>query len=440
MLLMSFSGTAAAQSLPPAPDVVAALPGFGRPIDVEAARQRRARVAERSGTGVIAIPANVARDLEARVIQDNDFRQNDYFFYLTGLEAPGAWLVMTTTSTGTTTTQLLLPRRRPRQEVWTGKKLGPGPEAAQLIGIATVRPVEELESALHAALAESGGPLHLVLDPETRQNQWIHRWTTEGAAFRDLTPLLDSLRMVKDDAELTRLRRAIDITVLAHRQAMRGAAPGMFEYEIEALIEYTFRSHGADRLGFPSIVGSGPNSTTLHYDVNRRRTAPGDLVVIDIGAEYGQYSADVTRTIPLSGTFTERQKAIYNLVLGTQQAAIDSVRPGITIRDLERIARRYMQEHSGNLCGQTPCTRFFRHGLSHWLGMRVHDVGDYNMPLEPGMVFTIEPGIYIEDEHLGVRIEDDVLVTETGGEVLSAGAPRTVEEIEALMRSDRPIP
>jgi Xaa-Pro aminopeptidase len=214
---------------------------------------------------------------------------------------------------------------------------------------------------------------------------------------------------------------------------MQTVEPGMYEYQIEATIEYTFRTYGADRVGFPSIIGSGPNSTTLHYDTNRRQTQPGDLVVMDIGAEYGQYSADVTRTVPVDGRFTERQKAIYQLVLGAQQAAIDATQPGVTIGELTRIAQAYIERHSGDLCDGGSCNRYFIHGLSHWLGMRVHDVGDYSTPLAPGMVITIEPGIYIEGEQLGVRVEDDILVTDTGAEVLSAGAPRTVADIEALM-------
>jgi Xaa-Pro aminopeptidase len=163
----------------------------------------------------------------------------------------------------------------------------------------------------------------------------------------------------------------------------------------------------------------------------------GDLIVIDIGAEWGQYSADVTRTIPVSGTFTPRQKAIYDLVLATQQAAIDAVRPGVTVADLNRIARAYMQANSGTLCGGPSCDRYWIHGLTHWLGMRVHDVGDYRMPLASGAVITIEPGIYLPGEAFGVRIEDDILVTATGHEVLSGRIPRTTAEIERIMRQGR---
>jgi len=244
--------------------------------------------------------------------------------------------------------------------------------------------------------------------------------------------------VVKDADEIMRLRRAVDISVAGHIAAMRAARPGMYEYQLEAALEDGFRSNGADRLGYPSIVGSGPNSTTLHYDVNRRQTANGDLVVIDAAAEWGQYTADVTRTFPINGKFTARQKAIYDLVLGAQQAAFDSLRPGMTLRQLDGVARRYMQQHSGTLCGAKTCDdrEYFNHSLGHPIGMDVHDVG-ISRPLEPGMVITLEPGIYLQAEQLGVRIEDDVLVTAKGGEWLSAGAPRTTDAIERVMGGGR---
>jgi len=242
---------------------------------------------------------------------------------------------------------------------------------------------------------------------------------------------------VKDADELTRLRKAIALTTSAERSAMGTLNPGMYEYEIAALIEYVFRRGGAERLGFPSIVGSGPNSVALHYDKDRRRMAAGDVVVMDVGAEFGYLSADVTRTAPVSGSFTPRQRAIYQLVLATQQTAIDSVRPGMDIPRLNQIARAYMRAHSDTLCGNVTCDKYFLHGLSHWLGMDVHDVGNIRTPLAPGMVLTVEPGIYLPHEALGIRIEDDVLVTADGHEVLSAAAPRGPEEVEALMRQSR---
>ena len=239
--------------------------------------------------------------------------------------------------------------------------------------------------------------------------------------------------MIKDEDEISRLRRAIAITVEALKASMQAARPGVWEYQLEAIIEYTFRYHGAERVGFPSIVASGPNSVTLHYDKNRRRTEVGELVVEDVGAEFGYYSADLTRTIPVSGRFTARQLALYELVRRTQQAAIDSVKPGTDLATLNRIARDFMREHSGDLCGSDTCVRYFIHGLSHWLGMDVHDVGSFGARLEPGMVLTVEPGIYLPDEKLGIRIEDDVLVTSTGCEVLSRAAPTTPAEIELAM-------
>jgi Xaa-Pro aminopeptidase len=176
----------------------------------------------------------------------------------------------------------------------------------------------------------------------------------------------------------------------------------------------------------------------LHYDKNRRRMEAGDLVVMDIGAEFGYLTADVTRTAPVSGTYTPRQRAIYELVLGAQQTAIDSVRPGMDIPRLNQIARAYLRAHSDTLCGRAAtCDKYFVHGLSHWLGMDVHDVGDVRTPLAPGMVLTVEPGVYLAAEALGVRIEDDVLVTRDGHEVLSAAAPKRPDEIEAAVRRGR---
>jgi Xaa-Pro aminopeptidase len=211
------------------------------------------------------------------------------------------------------------------------------------------------------------------------------------------------------------------------------AEPGLHEYELEAALEYVFRANGAERVGFPPIVGSGPNSVILHYDKNRRALGDGDLVVVDIGAEFGYYTADITRTFPANGRFTERQKALYDLVLGAGQAALAVLRPGASIRDLQQAARTYFQENSGDLCGEDSCLRYFIHGLSHWLGMDVHDVGAYTTPLAPGMVLTIEPGLYLPDEELGIRIEDDVLVTDTGYELLTRDLPRSASEIEAVM-------
>lgn len=414
--------------------VVEALPGMGRAIDQLATARRRARLATLIAPAVIVVPAADRRSLERDYLQDNDFRQHNTFFYLTELEAAGAWLFIAVDESAGRREVLFLPRRDPAGERWTGRTLGPGAEATALTGLPTL-PIERLDSALRGERAVGRRALWVPLDPNTRVDPRIAAWLSDpGLDVRDLRPLVDSLRLVKDAREVERLRRAVSITVEGHLAALGAVRPGAWEYEIESAIEGTFRRLGADRVGFPSIVGSGPNSAVLHYDVNRRRVESGDLVVIDIGAEWGQYTADITRTLPANGRFTARQRALYDLVLGAQQAAIDSVRPGVTLARLDGLAREYLRRHSDTLCGPATCDQFFVHGLSHWLGMDVHDVGPRSAALRPGMVLTVEPGVYLPDERLGVRIEDDLLVTANGHEVLSARAPREADEIERLMR------
>ena len=410
---------------------VPALPGMGRPVDTATVTARRRALARSIGAGLVLIPAAHERVVERDHPQDNDFRQSNVFFYFTELETKDAWLLLVPTA-GMARTTLFLAPRDTAEERWTGIQLGPDSTAAGLSGIGDVVSSESLTTRL-SALAAGAGPVYLPLDDATPDEQRTVQAALGGREVRDLAPFSDSLRMVKDRDELKRLQTAIDITVAGLTSAMRAVRPGMWEYQLEAVLEGTFRANGADRVGFPSFVGSGPNGTTLHYDANRRQMRDGELVAVDCGAEWGQYTADVTRTFPVSGHFTPRQKAVYDLVLATQRAAFDSVRPGVRLRDLDRIARRYMQGHSGKLCGKETCDVYFVHGLSHWLGMDVHDPGDVSAPLTPGMVLTIEPGIYLPAESLGIRIEDDVVVTATGGAWLTDGAPRTTEAIEGLM-------
>ena len=410
---------------------------MGRPVDTAAVALRRRALAARIGRGVALIPAAHERDVERDYVQDNDFRQTNTFFYLTELETQDAWLLIVAGGEAATTV-LFLPPRTPSQERWTGLRLGPDSTAVRLSGIGRVLPTDSLDRML-AALFRASGPIYAPLDVTTRDEPRLKELVFSGRDVRNLRPLVDSMRLVKDGDEIARMRKAIDISAAGHVAAMQAARPGVWEYELEAVLEAAFRRNGADRLGYPSIVGSGPNSTTLHYDVNRRQTRDGDLVVVDAGAEWGQYTADVTRTFPVNGKFTPRQKAIYDLVLATQQMAFDSTRPGATVAQLNRMAREYLRAHSGTLCGAQSCDGYFIHGLGHWLGMDVHDVGDYGTPLKPGMVLTLEPGIYLPAESLGVRIEDDVLVTAMGAEWLSAKAPKTTVEIERLMsRPSRP--
>lgn len=284
------------------------------------------------------------------------------------------------------------------------------------------------------------------------QAESLEEWTqwraenlrTGHADGQTLRRLLTEMRVRKSEEELRLMRRAIDITAEAQRQAMRSIAPGMFEYEIEALVEYVFKKNGAEYTGFPSIIGSGENATVLHYESNRRQMQAGDMVVMDIGAEYHGYSADVTRSVPVDGDFSEEERAVYELVLKAQKAGIQAARAGNNFRDPGQVARRVIGEGLVEL-GLTDdpgeVRRFFMHGTSHYLGLYTHDVGTGG-PLTPGTVLTVEPGIYIRPSddvperwhNIGVRIEDDILVTEDGPVNLSEGAPREIDAIEALMR------
>jgi Xaa-Pro aminopeptidase len=430
---------AAQQPLSPVPPPVAELPGMGRPVDIAATTARRARLLERLGDAVVLIPA--ARD-RGSYPQDNDFRQHNTFFYFSLLESPHAWIVLHARAGegGAGESVLLLPDRDLRQEAWTGVKLGPGDDAVRLTGFARVLRVGALDSVVTAALARAV-PVYVPLDATTRTDPLVQRLRADSGGgrvtLRNLRPVVDSLRVVKDEVELAALRRAVTISGTAHLELMRGARDTMWEYELEAIIEGAFRRQGADRVGYPSIVGCGANGVVLHYDVNRSRCRPGDLLLVDAAAEWGQYTADITRTFPLSGTFTARQRALYDLVLGAQQAAMEAVRPGRTTEELTRLARVYMRENSGTLCGERTCDNYFIHGLSHGIGMDVHDPLGNRTPLRPGTVFTIEPGIYLPQEGIGIRIEDDILVTATGYENLSAFVPRTADDIERLIRNSR---
>lgn len=407
-------------------------------IPVATLQARRQALMDRMGKGVAIIRSSEERSVEGDYPQDSDYREDNDFFYLTGLEEQGSFLVLIASDSAPDRAVLFLPPRNPASEQWTGPKLGPSDSAKALTGITEMHSADSAVQQIRLIVARThGGPLFIKRGPTQRTDSLFQGFlfTDFGTApvIKDLRPEIAALRVVKDAEEIRRMRLSINATLDAQHDATAALKPGMWEYQLEAIIEAAFRRAGAERVGFPSIVGSGPNSTTLHYDKNRRQMQSGDLVVVDIGAEFGYYSADVTRTYPVNGHFTARQRAVYDLVRATQQAAIDSVRPGMTIGRLNEISRTYMKEHSGQVCGGEDCNKYFIHGLSHWLGMDVHDVGAYSSPFVPGMVLTVEPGIYLPAESLGVRIEDDVLVTATGHEVLSAGATSDPVEIERAM-------
>jgi Xaa-Pro aminopeptidase len=251
--------------------------------------------------------------------------------------------------------------------------------------------------------------------------------------------MLSSLRTVKDAGEAALIRKAADASVAAHLAAMKAVKPNVTEFEISALMQYEWGKRGCERPSYAPIVGSGHNSTVLHYSENTNTMQAGDVVVIDAAGEYSMYAADVTRTLPVNGHFTARQREIYEIVLGAQEAAMAAFQSGKSMltgdsdTSLNKVARDYIKSHGKDLHGQ-PLDQYFIHGLGHYIGLNVHDSGDYKVPLGPGMAFTIEPGIYIPEENIGVRIEDDFYVDPDGKLIkLSAGAPSKVADVEKAM-------
>jgi Xaa-Pro aminopeptidase len=376
--------------------------------------RRQALAAELGGT--IVILAAAPDDLV-------QYEQDDNFYYLTGFTEPDAALMIDGTTTPATE-YLFLPPRDFEEERWTGVKLGPGPEAERETGVGNVVSLEDFESEF-TRLAGTPTTVHTILGREDALSRL--QSIVPGAEYADAADAIARMRLVKTDDELALLEKAIRITMDAHRAAAARIGPDTMEYEVEAEIEYEFRRNGAERPAFPSIVGSGPFSTILHYDRNDRRMQEGDLVVVDIGAEYSGYAADITRTYPVNGRFTGRQREIYEIVLNAQKAALAQVRPGARLNGPDSIhsaARDYIEAAGYG--------DYFIHGTSHYIGLYVHDVGNTRTDLEPNMVLTVEPGIYIPEENIGVRIEDDVVVTESGYRMLS-DFPREADEIEALM-------
>ena len=380
------------------------------------------------------------------------FRQDDNFYYLSGATEPGLALIIAPAVEAKDdaparpyTEILFLPPHNLRREKYTGPKLGAeNPDAPKITGFDRVVEMGKLPDEVSKVIAAgrpviytdvaSQGETSFSAEPLTflkRSNPVLF--------FQDVKPMLSSLRTFKDAGEAALIRKAVDASVAAHAAAMKAVKPNVLEFEISALMQYEWNQRGCERPSYSPIVGSGHNSTVLHYAENSNTMKAGDVVVIDAAAEYSMYAADITRTLPVNGHFTARQMEIYDIVLGAQESAMAAFQSGKSMlvgdseASLNKVARDYIRSHGKDLHGQ-PLDQYFIHGLGHYIGLNVHDAGDYRVPLGPGAAFTIEPGIYIPEENLGVRIEDDYYVDANGKLIkLSAALPSKAADVEKAM-------
>jgi Xaa-Pro aminopeptidase len=453
--------------------------------------QRRARLAQlmaHAGGGVAVVPT--APERQRNSDNDHPYRYDSHFHHLTGFAEPQAWLVLTSAGRST----LFCRPNDAEREIWDGLRLGPAAAPAAL-GVDEAYPVAELADKMAQLLANQGTvwfPFGLHPELPARLEGWlgaVRGQSRNGVECptmqRDLNPLLDDMRLVKDAGEMATMRRAAAISAGAHvramrycAQALRGGATGVHEYEIEAELLHEFRRHGAQSPAYPSIVAAGANACVLHYAAGDVQLRPGELCLVDAGCEFDGYASDVTRTFPANGRFSSAQRELYDIVLAAQEAAIAATHPGARQRDAHHAAVRVLAQGMldsglldankvGNLDAvieSAAYRQFYMHGTGHWIGRDVHDVGDYlslgeepveqpdglggkvvkkpSRILQPGMAVTLEPGLYVRPAdgvperfwNLGIRIEDDVLITPAGCELISRDAPVKADEIEALMR------
>ncbi len=461
-------GPATIRVAPPAPKFTDAE------RQAELARRRKAVAAKMDDNSVLVLFSAEPKIYTGDV--DYVFRQENDLYYLTNLKQAHATLVIAKTG-GKIAEVIYLPKRDPQRETWNGAMYS-DEDATRVSGITHILDADKLDGFLQGLKTKRDASITKVylLQPEgeidTDGKREFRVETEFAAALQGQTvvnaqPIFAELRQIKSPYELKLLQHAIDITTEAHMRSWAAAPFAAMEYEVQAEVEYTFRRRNADYWGYPSIVGCGPNATTLHYEESQSPVTKGQLLLMDVGAEYEHYTADVTRTFPVNGKFSKEQAEIYQIVYDAQEAAAKAAKPGANMDDLSRAAETVLTDGLFKLglitdkrSGQMRV--WYMHGLGHWLGMNVHDVGEYFVPLKPGMVFTNEPGIYIRADaleylpktpewsefkkkvgpafekykNIGVRIEDDMVITDTGVEWMTKNLPRSIADIEAFMAAN----
>ncbi|MCH8292831.1 aminopeptidase P N-terminal domain-containing protein [Candidatus Poribacteria bacterium] len=429
-------------------------------------KRKREALMQRIKGGVAIFPS--APPVMRNYDTEHKYRQDSNFYYLTGFEEPGAVCVIAPDHPEHQYVLFVRPRD-PKRETWTGRRAGVDGAKAHF-GADEAYPIEEFDEKISGYI-EKAEVLYYSFESDEAFNQKIinifkraNRLRLRGGkgpnTLTDSMEILAEMRLIKDGEELKRVRRATEVSVEAHIAAMKVACPGMYEYELEALIDSIFR-HNDGYAAFPTIVASGVNATILHYTTNDCQIQDGDLLLIDAGCEYKYYNGDITRTFPANGKFTEPQREIYQLVLDVELAIIEAIRPGVSIGEPNKKAVELLTEEmlkfgllegeKEKLIEEKGYKKFYMHRVGHMIGIDVHDInkikdGEEHKTFQPGMVTTVEPGLYIpvDSENvdpkylgIGVRIEDDILVTESGCEVLTAQVPKTIEEIEQLMNQAR---
>lgn len=376
-----------------------------------------------------------------------NFTPNRNFYYLTGIDRPKMILMMVKRKDKVTET-LFIEKNDPVMAKWVGEKLSEA-EAKEISGIENISFVEDFEGTIGSYFGRTDiEKIYLDLErqefdiPATRSQAFakVVRERYPHVKIKNVYHKICKLRLIKSEEEIELISKAIDITYDGIKEMWKNARPGMKEYEIEAHFDFTLKKNGVTDFAFHTIAASGKNATVLHYGDNNCEAKDGDLMLLDLGAQYKYYNADISRTFPINGKFTERQKAVYNVVLKANEEVTKAIKPGVPFTRLNEIAREVLTQgciELGLIKEESELSKYYYHGVSHYLGLDTHDVGSRDMMLEEGMVLTNEPGLYIEEESIGIRIEDDILVTKDGYRNLTEHVIKTVEDVEKFIEENR---